>query len=509
MKEYLELFIKELEEYTRELNKHLLNLELKPNETRLIIEVFRIFHTIKGMSQTMGFSSLVDVSHSIEDMLTDIKTKGEISLNLVDFLFTVVDFLSLSVNALKNQESLPQSAEIIDALEKIKSGKELRSMKTKEPSLEISDTRIRMEKLDLLFNLANELMIVRSRLTNMSKEIDDTRLQILSDTASRLIFSLQDEVMKLRMLPLSTVFDFFPRWFRDEAKRQKKDVGLEIIGGDIEVDRSIIEVLKEPLLHLLRNALDHGVEVYGPERMGVGKILLKAVREKDKIRLSVSDNGKGIDVEEVRRQAISRRIISEKEAQYYTDNDLFRLLTHPDFSTKKKVSTVSGRGIGLNIVSLTVARLGGRLLISSKKNEGSCFALELPISLAVVRAMIFNLNGQRFALPLNYVRETFFMSDELLKTVYHRELYPLHDEILPLVRLSTRLDCDVKEGRKSVIVVEYDGKRRGLVADEILDEVDIVVKKLDPLIAIPLYSGCSIYADGLPILILDPRGLND
>ncbi len=509
MKEYIELFIKELEEYTRQLNKHLLKLELDKRETRIIIEVFRIFHTIKGMSQTMGFSSLVDVSHSIEDVLTDVKTKGEISSHLVDFLFMVVDFLALSVNALKNKESLPRSTEVIDALEQIKGGKDVRSLKTRRPSVEISDIRVKMEKLDMLFNLTNELMIVRSRLTKMSKEMNNTGLQILSETASRLISSLQDEVTRLRMLPLSTVFDFFPRWFRDEARRQNKGVSLEIIGEDIEVDRSIIDVLKEPLLHLLRNALDHGVEVYGPEAKEKGEIFLKAVREKDRISISVSDNGKGIDVEEVRRQAIQRKIITEKEAQYYADHDFFRLLTHPDFSTKKRVSTVSGRGIGLNIVSSSVARLGGRLLITSKKDEGSCFTIELPISLAMVRAMIFNLNGQRFALPLNYVRETFFMSDELLKTVYHRELYPLRDEILPLIRLSNRLACVDKEGRKSVIVIEYDGKRRGLIADEILDEVDIVVKKLDPLIAIPLYSGCSIYADGLPILILDPRGLND
>jgi len=509
MKEYLELFTKELEEYVRQLNKHLLNLELDRKEKRLIIEVFRIFHTIKGMSQTMGFDSLVGVSHSIEDLLTDVKTKGEISSNLVDFLFTVTDFLALSVNALKNRESLPQSAEILDALDKIKGGKDLRSIKARGPLVEISDIRVKMEKIDVLFNLANELMIVRSRFAKMSKEMDDTRLRVLSETASRLISSLQDEVVRLRMLPLSTVFDFFPRWFRDEAKRQKKDVGLEIIGGEIEVDRSIIEVLKEPLLHLLRNALDHGVEVYSPERKEKGEILLKAVREKDRIRISVSDNGKGIDLEEVRRQAINRKIITEKEAQCYTDDDFFRLLTHPDFSTKKGVSTISGRGIGLNVVNSTVARLGGRLLVSSKKAGGSCFTLELPISLAVVRAMIFNLNGQRFALPLTYVRETFFMSDEFLKTVYHRELYPLRGEILPLVRLSNRLNCVEKEGRKSVIVVEYDGKRRGFITDEILDEVDIVVKKLHPLIAVPMYSGCSIYADGLPVLIIDPRGLND
>ncbi len=506
MRQYLELFIKELEEYIKQLNKQLLALESNRKDITSIVEVFRIFHTIKGMSQTMGFDSLAEVGHSIEDLLSDVKTKREISSNLVDFLFAVIDFLALFVHSLKNEKPLPRSTKILDAVQKIKGGADLQHTKASGFSEEISDIRVKMEKLDMLFNLANELMIIRSRFTKISQEGSDSRLRVLSETASRLISSLQDEVMRLRMLPLSTVFGFFPRWFRDEAKRQKKDVRLEITGSEIEVDRSIIDVLKEPLLHLLRNALDHGIGIYDPHRNEKGTILLKAVREKEKIIISVSDNGKGIDLEEVRRQAIDRKLITEKEAQYYTEDDFFRLLIHPDFSTKKGVSTISGRGIGLNIVNSTVARLGGRLLMSSKMHEGSCFTLELPISLAIVRAMIFSLNGQRFALPLNYVQETFFMSAELMQTIYHRELYPLRNEILPLVRLSDKLNCVEKEGRKSVIVVQYDGKRRGFVTDEIQDEVDIVVKKMDPLIASPLYSGCSIYADGLPVLILDPRG---
>ncbi len=506
MKQYLELFIKELEEYIKQLNKELLALELNRKRTTSVIEVFRIFHTIKGMSQTMGFDSLSEVSHSIEDLLSDMKTKREISANLIDLLFSVTDFLTLFVHALKNKKPLPRSTEILSAIKTTKGSTNLHYVKPSSLTKEISDIRVKMEKLDMLFNLANELMIIRTRLEKISQESSETRLRNLSETASRLISSLQDEVMRLRMLPLSIVFDFFPRWFRDEAKRQKKAVDLEIIGGEIEVDRSIIDVLKEPLLHLLRNALDHGIELYSRHRNEKGKISLKAVREKERILISVSDNGRGVDLEVVCRQAIDRKIITEKESQYYTEDDFFRLLTHPDFSTKKGVSAISGRGIGLNIVNSAVSRLGGRLLVSSKKNHGSCFTLELPISLAIVRAMIFRLNGQRFALPLNFIQETFFMSDNVMKTVYHHELYPLRNEILPLVKLSSKLHCAEKEGRKSVIVVQVDGKRRGLMTDEIQDEVDIVVKKLDPLIASPFYSGCSIYADGLPILILDPRG---
>ncbi len=506
MEKYLELFIKELERYINQLNKQLLKIESNKQDTTLIIEVFRIFHTIKGMSQTMGFDTLADISHGIEDLLLDIKEKGEIDSNLVDFLFVVTDFLTGSANALKNRELLPSAKDILNAIKRIKEGKDLKYVKGGVSATEISEIRVDMEKLDTLFNLANELMITRSRILKLSEEISDTRLRVLSETASRLISSLQDEVMRLRMLPLSTVFEFFPRWFRDEAKRQKKDVKLEIVGGDIEVDRSIIDVLKEPLLHLLRNALDHGIEVCSTQRKKKSKISLRAVREKDRIKISVSDNGKGIDLDEIRRQAIGKGFITEIEAEHFTNDDLFRLLIRPDFSSKEEVSVISGRGIGLNVVDSTIVKLGGKLIINSEKDKGSCFTLELPLSLAIVRAMIFNLDGQRFALPLNYVQETFYMSEDMLKTMYHRELYPLRDEILPLVRLSNRLECVDKKGMKSVIVVQYQGKRRGFITDEIIDEVDVVVKKLDPLFTTPFYSGCSIYADGSPILILDPKG---
>ncbi|UCG90852.1 MAG: chemotaxis protein CheW [candidate division WOR-3 bacterium] len=507
MESYRELFISETEEYIKQLNKHLLNLETNYLDTRSILEVFRIFHTVKGMSQTMGYGSIGKICHRVEELLDEAKERGEINPTVVNFLFRVADYLAKSVYAIRHKKRLPASRKIISVIRKMEEGRDVEFKREKRVREEISEIRVKMRKLDKLFNLTNELMVARSRFLRLSRQIGDTALVSSTETASRLISGLHDEVMRLRMLPLSTVFDFFPRWFRDEAKRQRKQVDLEIVGAEIEVDRSIIDVLREPLLHLIRNALDHGIKQESDRgKKEKSKVTLKAEREKERIKISVCDNGAGIDIERVRRIAIERNIMTETAIQHLTHEELLRLLTDPHFSTKENVSAISGRGIGLDIVNSTAVKLGGKLEIATEVDKGSCFILDLPVSLAVVRAMIFTVDSQRFAIPLNYVQETFYTKESMFKTVYHRELFPLRDEILPLVKLGDRLGCVRKEGRKSIIVVQYEGKRRGFVIDDILDEEEIVIKKLDNLVSEPIYSGCSVYADGLPILIIDPRG---
>lgn len=507
MENYVELFISEFEQYIDQLNHHLLVLERDPRASESVSEVFRIFHTIKGMAQTMGYDTLSNLSHRTEDILGGSKKAGEVKAQFIDLLFIIVDVLAQSAEALRAKQNLPPVDDLLEAIVKVQRGEAFQIHKNGVSRDRVSEVRIRMEKLDTLFNLANELTISRSRLAVLSQEIDDERLNSLGEAVTRMISSLQDEVVKLRMLPLSGVFEFFPRWFRDETKRMNKDVELVIIGAHIEVDRSIIEELKEPLMHLIRNALDHGVT----ESTGTGKVRgrieMHAVRERDRIVISVADNGKGIDTREVKKKAIKQGIVSKEEVAHYSDYDVYRLLTHPEFSTRDEVSTMSGRGIGLNIVAKTVEKLGGRLLITSRLGVGTCFTLDLPLSMAIVRAMVVRINGQRFALPLTHVKETMYIDDDTtIKRVYHRELLPLRDEILPLVRLSERLACAGSPGRKSLVVIEHGGKRRGFLADSIVDEEEIVVKRLDVLIESSLYSGCSIYADGQPILILDPRG---
>ena len=499
MENYLDLFISEVETYIETLNKNLLKLEKNHEDREAVLEVFRIFHTIKGMSQAMGYDTLGQITHRLEDLISAPKEEGRINPELVDFLFLAVDYLTDFIHALKEKKELPSGTEILEHIEKVARGEMVETLRERHRARSINEIRIKTEKLDRLFNLTNELMIQRSRLLHISQEIGNSELTTVVETSARFISALQDEVMRLRMLPLSTVFDFFPRLIRDEAKRQGKRVNFEIVGADIEVDRSIIDVLKEPLLHLLRNALDHGIEKKG-------EITLTAVRERERIRISVADNGQGIDLAEVREKAVEKHIITPQEAQELQEKDILRIIIHPDFSTTEKVSTISGRGIGLDVVSAIVDKLGGRFELSTKKGEGTCFTLDLPLSLAIVRAMIFSLDGHRFALPLNYIQETFYAEETSFQTVYHRELYPFRDEILPLIRPGDYLNCTSNRTRKSIIVLQYQGRRRGFVTDEIIDEEEIVVKKLDALASSPYYSGCSIYADGKPILILDPRG---
>lgn len=507
MERYIDLFVDELSEYVKQLNNHLLRLEKNNKDRKSIIELFRIFHTIKGMSQTMGYATLAEISHTAENLLEDAKERGVIQGHVIDTLFSVTEIFDRSATALRSGEALPSAQDMLTVLEHLKKGKALSYVSVPEAKKGVRDIRIKVEKLDTLFNLTNELMIMRSRINKISQMVGDPQLRNLSDMAARLISGLQDEVTKLRMLPLSTVFDLFPRWFRDEARRQKKDAELKISGAEIEVDRSVIETLREPLIHLVRNALDHGIDTQSGRAGKKGVVTLTAVREKDRIHISVHDNGRGLDPELIRRTAVKKKIITETESRRMTQEGLLRLTVRPDFSTRKEVTTLSGRGIGLDIVQSAVAKLGGRLQISSKKGDFTCFTLEVPVSLATVRAMIIRLNGQRFALPLSYVQETLYVSEESLKTVFHRELFPLRKELIPVVRLGERLGCVQSEGRKSLVIVQYGGKKRGFVADNIIDEDEIVVKNMGLLFTNPAYSGCSIYADGLPILILDPRGL--
>jgi len=499
LEEYLSLFISETESYIKQLEKDLLTLEKDRKNRDVILEVFRILHTIKGMAQTMGFEELGNLAHSVEDLLTEPKTRGEIDGKTVEFLFIIVDYFSQVLKSIKNNAVLPPANELLTICEEIRQGKEVTLKRGTTEGPELGEIRIKMSKVDNLFNLTNELLIVRSRLVKLSSEIKNSELQNLTESAARLISSLQDEIMRLRMLPLSTVFEFFPRWLRDEAKKQDKEIEFVITGGELEVDRSIIDILKEPVMHLLRNALDHGIEKKG-------KITLSATREKEFIRISVSDDGKGIDSEEIRRLIVEKNLVDYNTAQSLGAGELYKFLLKPDFSTKKDVSKVSGRGIGLDIVNKFVKDLGGRLEIKSEKGRGSTFIIELPISLAVIRSFILGMDSQRYALPLNYVQETFYIDDKDIQTVYKHELIKLRNNILPLVRIPEKLNCVTKPGKKSVLVVDYEGKKRGFIVDEILNEDEIVVKKTDRFLPSSLFSGCSIYGDGKPILILDPRG---
>src|SRR4030042_7073490 len=259
-------------------------------------------------------------------------------------------------------------------------------------------------------------------------------------------------------------------------------------------------------MHLVRNSLDHGFSKEDTEAGERNTVRITAAQEKDWINISVIDNGKGIDWEKIRDLAVERDLISSADSRTLDRESAYNILLRPDFSTREEVSEISGRGIGLDIVNNTISRLGGRLYIFSELDKGSQFSIELPVSIAIIRAMIFRLDRQRFAIPLSFVQETFNLKEDNVKPIHHRELYKLRDEILPMTRLGNIIDYHSNSKKKTVIVVQYLQKKRGFIIDEIIDETDIVTKKVDLLLARDYYSGCAIYSDGLPMMIIDPRG---
>ncbi len=506
MENYKELFLSELDNYIGQVDARLIELERDPRKKTAIFEIFRIFHTVKGMAQTMGYEDLARVSHRIEDLLIPARDTGAVDLSVVEFLFNAVDYLRSTIPALRSNSDVPDSQAILEAIGQLEKGEKTDLLSAGPHTTRTSEIRIRMEKLDKLLNASNELLVARHRLARLSSEINDQRLIDFRDTVDKLIESVRDEVTRLRMLPLSNIFDFFPRWFRDEARKLAQAVELEISGGDIEADRSVIEALKEPLMHLVRNALDHGFSGDSADLGRRNTVKITAVRQKDWIQISVVDNGRGIDWRQIRDLAVERNLISAADARVLDKEGAYRILLRPDFSVRDIVSEISGRGIGLDIVGNAISRLGGRLHISSELGGGSQFSIEFPVSIAIIRAMVCRLDGQRFAIPVSYVQETFNLKEEAVRIVHHRELYRLRDEILPLIRLGDILKCQSNGKKKTVIVVQYLQKKRGFVIDEIIDETDIVTKKIDSLLAHDYYSGSAIYSDGLPMMIIDPRG---
>jgi len=307
--------------------------------------------------------------------------------------------------------------------------------------------------------------------------------------------------------------DRFPRFVRDKARELEKDVELVIEGGEIELDRVLLEELREPLLHLVRNSIDHGIEKR-EERVKLGKppkgkIKIEFIREKSSVTIVVEDDGRGIDREEIVERAVEKGIISPDKALELSEKEIFDILTIPGFSSKRDVSYISGRGIGLDVVKKFVTRLGGNMDIESKRGKGTKIRMRLPISLAIVRSLVVETGGQRFVVPLIFVQETFEKKREDIKTILSREYIVIRKEVLPLIWLSEKLNIsNGNKDRFSILVVEIDNKKFALGVEKISVQQDIVVKPLDEfLMKLPYVSGGTILWDGKPSLIIDPQNI--
>ncbi len=371
--------------------------------------------------------------------------------------------------------------------------------------------RVDLRRLDALMNQIGELVIIRDRLQKLAAVRDEPELEETVDQAARLISELQDEIMQARMVPVGQVFDRFPRLVRDAARALGKQVEFVIEGKEIEFDRSMLDEIGDPIVHLLRNSLDHGIESPGERRAAgkpeTGTLHLLAARERSQVLIRVEDDGRGISRERVLAKAVSAGLVPAEAAHALPDDEVFRLLTRAGFSTAERVTDVSGRGVGLDVVATRVRALGGTLEIESTPGRGTVFTLRMPLTLAIVRALLVKLGGETYALPITHVGETVEIPEADVRSVKGRTVAVLRDEVIPLLSLRGMLrhaEEAPADGRRMAVVLEAGEHRVGVEVDGLAGQQEIVVKSFDATVAtLRLFSGATILSDGRPALILD------
>ena len=372
--------------------------------------------------------------------------------------------------------------------------------------------RVDLRRLDELMDLIGELVTVRGRLNELAAARRDPAVDDVAIQISRLSADLQAGIIQARMTPVWQVFDRFPRLVRDLARELDKQVAFRVEGKEIELDRAILDELGDPLLHLLRNAVDHGIETPAERRRRgkppEGEIVLAAVRERASVAISVSDDGRGIDRARILERA-RREGLVDAHAEALSDDQLLRVLARPGFSTAEAVTSVSGRGVGIDVAVTRIRALGGSIDIRTEAGKGTSFVLRLPVTLAIVRALIAGVGRERYALPLTYVAETVEFGVQPTTIVEGREAIVLRNRVVPLVHLRRMLGVSGDApARCPIIVLEMGERTSGIVVDGMLGQQEIVVKGFDPPQGtLPVFSGATIMGDGNPALILDAGGL--
>ncbi len=396
------------------------------------------------------------------------------------------------------------------------------TLETRNPETAIETIRVGVNLLDRLMNLVGELVLARNQLLQFSNSTQDAGFQAVSQRMNLIATELQEEVMKTRMQPIGNVWNKFPRTVRDLALSCGKEVRLEMEGQDTELDRTIIEGIKDPLTHLVRNCIDHGIESPAERKLagkGVSGILkLRAFHEGGQVNIEISDDGAGLNGERIRQKAVERGLIPAQRATHMSDRDVFNMIFLPGFSTAEKVTNVSGRGVGMDVVKTNVEKIGGTVDLLSSAGKGTTVRIKIPLTLAIIPALMVTSGGERFAIPqvslLELVRLEPGESGKSLEMVHGAPVYRLRGRLLPVVylnrelRLPNKADTTSADSATNIVVVQADGREFGLVVDQITDTEEIVVKPLGKqLKGITAYSGATIMGDGRVALILDILGL--
>jgi two-component system chemotaxis sensor kinase CheA len=570
-------------EIMQTLDECILRLEQNPESKDTIEEIFRAAHTLKGASGMFGFRAIERLTHRLENLFDNVR-KGKLTptSDTIDIILVAIDCLKKLIEAVFNQEpSGIKTAPIIRHLEDAAAGRPAKIIATQErpnkkknagsdishaektveksnshvnddkavqakKKTETSETiRVDLEKLDALVNLVGELVIDRTKFQNIAESM---RLQnshgkytsSMTETLQqfgRHMNEIQEIIMKVRMVPVGTIFNKYPRIVRDLARQLGKNINLVIQGEETEFDKTLVEQIADPLVHLIRNACDHGIEspdsraAAGKDEMGT--VILSAKQEGNQIVIQIADDGKGMDVKRIRSKGVEKGLI--KSDAVLSDHEIFNLIFEPGFSTAEAVTTVSGRGVGMDVVRKQISKLKGTVDIDSAVGKGSTITIRLPLTLAIVHSLMVEVGEETVAIPLNSVIESIRIKTTDIQTVGESSVLKLRDKVIPIYHLESILGLDRKhadswygtskqsshgtpttsqrarsDDRKYAVIIGNAERRYGVVVDSLINQQEMVIKPLGNLMqGIPCIAGGAILGDGEVVLVMDTAELED
>ena len=572
-------FVVESYENLDQLDRDLLALEDDPDDPGVLASIFRTIHTVKGTCGFLGFAKLESISHVGENLLSRLRD-GELRLtpDMANALLALSDAVRAMLGEIERTgtEGDTDYSALRETLTRLNAGdapageaederlgemlvaddvateeqvteavarqilgderkigqilveeagapatqvaKVLERQTEARGSVADSTIRVDVRLLDNLMTLVGELVLARNQIVQLVTEQDDTTLIATSQRLSLITTELQEGAMKTRMQPIGNVWSKFPRVVRDLAAACNKAVRVEMKGEETELDKTIIESIKDPLTHLVRNAVDHGIEPR-EARVAMGKpaegrLLVRAFHEGGQVNIEISDDGGGIDATKVRAKAVERGLLTADEAARMTERDLCQLIFEPGFSTADQITNVSGRGVGMDVVKTNIERIGGTVDVTTAVGEGTTFRIKIPLTLAIIPALIVTSGDERFAIPqinlLELVRIDGAEAATAIEHLHGTPVYRLRGNPLPLVHLHEHLG-QVRDGERDVInivVLRADDRTFGLVVEGISDSAEIVVKPLgNHFKGLTTYAGATILGDGRVALILDVMGL--
>lgn len=519
---YRDLFVSEARDHLRALGSLSMRGDRADLDTGTVNEMFRHAHSLKGMAATMQADPVRLLAHALEDLLARLRdNRSTGSPDLADLLLTAVDTLEQMVAALSRGQKPQPAPELIQRLHRFGSTAEAATAALPPLTVPNADglrpeeeptTRIKTALLDRLVNLSGELLTVRHSIEDWIRQHRaDTLRQPLKEL-SVLLRQLQNEIVQARMVPFSSIVERFPRMVRDVARSCGKQVSLQTLGEDIELDRGILEQISEPLLHLLRNAVDHGIEP-AAQRIAAGKaatgtIRLTVGRQADQITLEIADDGRGMDPVALRARAVDQGLLSREQAAALSAEESLLLACMPGFSTATTITEVSGRGVGMDVVQNAIQRLGGRLTIEAAPGRGTSITLHLPVSVAVMHALLVSCGGLQLAVPVNALNGTLeIRGDSLIQR--EQELCVMHNGIeLPLrnlARFLCRREALPSSDLLPVLLTESNRQPVGLLVDRILGQQELFIRPLtQPLASLRGISGSCLLGNGDVIFVIDP-----